>query len=254
MQNRYFGDIGDFGKYGMLRLLINNDLKLGVNWYLYPDEHHNKDGKHIRYLKNDADNLSLCDKELYDFLKEVISSDHLNLSRNVSIIEKSGLLKDTLFYRKELSLPYSSNKMVREALRKSWYDASLEAMAPVEVIFCDPDNGLQIDSVSSTARKGGKFILYEEVKKYYQSGKSLIVYNHGPLWFGTGEMPLYIGKLFRKLTVCLGSEVSIACMKWGTTSKRFYFWIMKPEHEKKMRDCVDILTKEPWGRHFERVH
>ena len=38
MQDRYVGDIGDFGKYGLLRALCGRDLYLGVVWYLIPDE------------------------------------------------------------------------------------------------------------------------------------------------------------------------------------------------------------------------
>lgn len=38
MQDRYVGDIGDFGKYGLLRALCAHDLSLGVVWYLVPDE------------------------------------------------------------------------------------------------------------------------------------------------------------------------------------------------------------------------
>lgn len=47
MQNRYTGDIGDFGKLGLLRQLqLNTRLSIGVNWYLIPDESHNRDGHH----------------------------------------------------------------------------------------------------------------------------------------------------------------------------------------------------------------
>ncbi|MGN1144419.1 MAG: hypothetical protein ACI4SU_07600 [Anaerovoracaceae bacterium] len=47
MQNRYTGDIGDFGKLGLLRQLSGAGFSIGVNWYLTPDESHNGDGRHI---------------------------------------------------------------------------------------------------------------------------------------------------------------------------------------------------------------
>ena len=47
MQDQYVGDIGDFGKYGLLRHLFGRPegadaapedaLRLGVVWYLFPD-------------------------------------------------------------------------------------------------------------------------------------------------------------------------------------------------------------------------
>lgn len=49
MQNRYSGDVGDFGKFGFLRHLCDGRT-LGVVWYLYPDERGNGDGGHVDYL------------------------------------------------------------------------------------------------------------------------------------------------------------------------------------------------------------
>ncbi len=47
MQDRYAGDIGDFGKFVLLRAIANQNLPLGVNWYLArPGSHeiHKDDG------------------------------------------------------------------------------------------------------------------------------------------------------------------------------------------------------------------
>ena len=82
MQNRYVGDIGDFGKYHLLKSLCmedNNelDLSLGVVWYLVSDENHNDDGKHIRYLEQTTSNLARFrsgDPALYDSLSEIIKA------------------------------------------------------------------------------------------------------------------------------------------------------------------------------------
>ena len=49
MQNRYVGDIGDYLKLGILRAL-SPKYRLGVAWWIYPDETHNADGQHIGYL------------------------------------------------------------------------------------------------------------------------------------------------------------------------------------------------------------
>ena len=34
MKNQYFGDIGDYGKYGLLRFLSMRGITIAVNWYL----------------------------------------------------------------------------------------------------------------------------------------------------------------------------------------------------------------------------
>jgi hypothetical protein len=53
----------------MLGVVLQSGLKLGVNWYLYANEGHNKDGRHTAYLKRDRHKVETCDPELYLFLK-----------------------------------------------------------------------------------------------------------------------------------------------------------------------------------------
>jgi hypothetical protein len=56
VQDKYVGDIGDFGKYALLNhLRCHSRLGLSVVWYrVNPDhtdrEHQKNDGKHISYL------------------------------------------------------------------------------------------------------------------------------------------------------------------------------------------------------------
>ena len=58
MQDRYTGDLGDFSKLGILRALQPAGLSIGVNWYLTPDENHNGDGRHVKYLSQEEYNMS----------------------------------------------------------------------------------------------------------------------------------------------------------------------------------------------------
>ena len=46
MKNQYFGDVGDYEKYGLLRFIAKRSVTIAVNWYLTPDDQSN-DG-HIR--------------------------------------------------------------------------------------------------------------------------------------------------------------------------------------------------------------
>lgn len=43
MQNRYVGDVGDFGKYTLLNALASSGLRLGVVWYLNEFEEGNSE-------------------------------------------------------------------------------------------------------------------------------------------------------------------------------------------------------------------
>ena len=145
MQNQYVGDIGDFGKYGMLRALFP-EAKLGVVWYLVPNETHNNDGKHVVYL--DKADYRKCDAVLAGKLKILIRDG----CRSVEKIEQLGLFNShTVFYNRQLTYDGitangKSDREKRLQNRQEWLNAAFEATRNCEVIFLDPDNGLQIPS------------------------------------------------------------------------------------------------------------
>ena len=139
MKNQYVGDIGDYGKYALLRALACR-YSIGVNWYFTPDDGR-PDGKFVEYLKNDTDPL---DKELYQKLKSLLILPDVNLcleNRNVKAIENSGILPDTtLFFNEVLDFTKIAD---RKACRECWMKRSFEALGKPDVIFLDPDNGLE---------------------------------------------------------------------------------------------------------------
>jgi hypothetical protein len=49
MQHRFVGDIGDYIKISILRGLAPG-ARLGVAWWLHPEQTHNNDGQHVDYL------------------------------------------------------------------------------------------------------------------------------------------------------------------------------------------------------------
>ena len=49
MQDRYAGDVGDYGKLGLLKCLEKHGFIIGVNWYRIatPDTEKKKDGTYM---------------------------------------------------------------------------------------------------------------------------------------------------------------------------------------------------------------
>lgn len=87
MQDRYTGDLGDFSKLGILRTLQAAGLSIGVNWYLTPDESHNCDGRHVKYLSQEE--YKACDAELWLELKRIVESNH----RQACYLENENILR-----------------------------------------------------------------------------------------------------------------------------------------------------------------
>ncbi|MGT2465837.1 hypothetical protein ACVOMV_12900 [Mesorhizobium atlanticum] len=90
MQNRYAGDIGDFIKLGLLRAL-SGGKRLGVNWYLYPDEYHNGDGGYTSYLLDPA-RWRVSDPELFDNLKGMVSAGRSVQALHTSLANETRFL------------------------------------------------------------------------------------------------------------------------------------------------------------------
>lgn len=143
MQNRYAGDVGDFGKIGMLRCIEQCGVKVGVNWYLVEDESHNQDGKHIGYLRDHK--FVGLDEELRRALASLIMED----SRSVNQLEKLGLLQSNVYYHEILKPVIGMFKENRYA----WHKNGLKSLSGCDLIFLDPDNGLLPRSVNSGSGK-----------------------------------------------------------------------------------------------------
>jgi hypothetical protein len=176
VQNRYVGDIGDFAKYGLLRqLLTASDLRLGIVWYLFQNETHNSDGRHIGYLRKQV--FSSLDPHLHQVLEKLVSTG----TRSVKAVAKSGIFpKTTIYFDAPISGSFhrQSSRQVRELQRSAWLQKAIAATANCDLIFFDPDNGLETPSVGRYSPKGGKYVFWDELSSFWESGQSLLVYHH----------------------------------------------------------------------------
>lgn len=235
MQNRYTGDIGDFGKLGMLRSLARSGLAIGVNWYLVPDESHNGDGRHINYLQNEK--FRHCDAQLWGELGHLVHDG----CRQVGKLESPSLLPAS-YYSTVLNFD-GMDKPTRDAARRRWHMDALRSLAHCELVFVDPDNGLMIPSAYGTP-KSNKFVLMDELADYYQRGASIIYYQH------KARRPddFYLEQHSQLLSKLPGSGG--LGLKFLTTSQRFYFFAMQPHHIPEIELCVTHMLNSEWRNYF----
>lgn len=240
MQDRYTGDIGDFGKLGLLRQLASAGLSVGVNWYRTPNETHNGDGLHIDYLQKDQ--FRLCDPSLWSALNQIVRSG----KREIAALEQNGLL--TAGYYGKLLDSSCGDKIVRQAVRMDWHREALEALRGYDVVFLDPDNGLMVPSADGTT-KSNKFVLPYELAEYYHAGSSVVYYQH------KARRPdeFYVDQ--HKQLLSSGAFPGAAGMglKFTRTSLRYYFFAVRPEHKDAINACVRRMMGSDWRYCFERI-
>ena len=142
MQNRYTGDVGDFGKYGLLRALAGREdarLRLGVAWWLVADGTRNDDGRYTQYLgpKHEA-RFRPCDPALFDSLREIVRAGRRSVA---AIAESRALPPGTVFFERVLSYD-GLDPAQRLRARDGWCSGALGATEGCDLVFLDPDNGV----------------------------------------------------------------------------------------------------------------
>ena len=240
MQDRYTGDIGDFGKLGLLRQLASTGLSIGVNWYRTPDETHNSDGLHIGYLQKKE--FRSCDPVLWSALGQIVSSG----KREITALEQRGVL-DAIYFGRLLDSS-SGDKITRQAVRMDWHAQALQALQGCDIVFVDPDNGLMVPSADGTA-KSNKFVLPYELAEYYREGTSIIYYQH------KARRPdeFYIDQHRQLVSSGAFPGATSLGLKFTKTFLRYYFCAIRPEHVKAFTTCVQQMMQSPWQYCFEQI-
>ena len=173
MQDRYVGDTGDYAKYALLNALAASApiLRLGVLWYLYPDEGHNDDGRHIVYLNQPA--MAERDAQVHKALGQLVGSGQ----RAVAAVEEASILPvGTLFHSPLVTVEGSPGDRMEH--RSRWFAEGLARFADVDIVFFDPDNGIETASLRKSDRRAGKYAFWKEIEAAWQRGHSLVVYSH----------------------------------------------------------------------------
>ena len=95
MQDNYVGDIGDYGKYGLLRAICSEGISLSVNWYKVTPKKlgHQDDGKYIGYLSK-SQIYRAYDCPLFDSLHEIVCLDN---DRRIQRVEEANLFSAKYF-------------------------------------------------------------------------------------------------------------------------------------------------------------
>jgi hypothetical protein len=244
MQNRYVGDVGDFAKYGMLRVLGQYPpFRLAVLWFLYNDEYHNRDGGHISYL--DRAEFRKLDPSLHDQLRFIVLSGR----RSVGEVERRGVLPPgTVFVSNLVPHAGKQHESAYGSQRSQWLVDALEATEKADLVFFDPDNGLETASVPWTAQRARKYVFWRELRSFWEHGKSLIVYHHlnrrAPIMVQTDALRGRFVEQFRD-----ASLVKPLLFRRGSCR---HFWVVgQPAHASVLASRIDAMLGSGWDQHFE---
>ena len=234
MKNQYVGDINDFRKYGLIRTLLGNDrLTAGVFWLLTPDDGR-QDGSRLQYLNN-GNHEGTLDPVLFSKLHNAV---HTRRERSVAIIEDMGLLPRTRF----VSDLIPDNATGRSTV----FRAGMAQLANCDLIFFDPDNGLEVKSKQLGSKGSNKYLYLNEVESAFHRGHSLLIYQHFP----REKRPQYIAKRVLQLR----QKTSNAVIFSIATDHVCFFLVAQPRHLRDFQIQVETLRSK-WSSAFSaNVH
>lgn len=268
MQDRYVADVGDFGKYGLLRCLSGmtcdpkrDTLQLGVIWYLTLSCNGNaNDGKHLGYL-DQPQNYKACDPILYCKLGKIRKAITRKDDRDVRLekllrkkgqidinnpaltrVQTSNILETDLFFEEVLSA---------EKSRADWWNGVCKFLN-VEgdlLVFMDPDNGLRVRYEGNKVRflkvdpnnakkedtsYSPKHVYIEEIKQVLtKANVSLVFYHH--LGRHGGKHHQQIAKIAGQLEAEFSNGVSVFCIRYRRGSGRAFFILTKNKHKELIK-------------------
>jgi len=231
MQNRYTGDASDFSKYLLIRTFVfQTDLKVGLNWCLVePNKKEllKNDGKYTAYLEKEI--YKIIDEELFEYLKKIVLANQ----RHTKHIESSNILgKDTTYF---------SQIIPKGTVRFSWHKESLKKFIDRDIIFYDPDNGLEVASCGKMNDKAQKYLFYDEVFRTFEKGKSIVIYQHTNR---TKNIQAQIEERKKDLQNCLelGAE-NIQALYSGFGNSKFYLIVLQNEHKEAFSKVIEKLKE-----------
>ena len=229
MKEQYVGDVNDYRKYALLRALSGNDhLKIGICWMLTPADG-SSDGDMRDYL-GQPDVWRPYDPELFDVLKRSVRERHASRLR---FVEDSGIIESALYFNDCLSDE-------REA-RQQYFDRALANFTAVDLVFFDPDNGLDVPSRPMGRKHSSKYVYRDEIRRAYHEDHSILVYQH----FTREERSAFIARIGADLAEATDCS-EIWCFRSPYVA---FFLLIHPHHMPPLAENAANASRM-WGEEF----
>jgi hypothetical protein len=228
MKNQYFGDVNDYLKYGFLRAFADAGLRVGVCWMLTPDDGRTDGGK-VGYLSQPA-TWRGHDPQLFDALSRTVGA---GAPRSTSLAEADAMMVPGARF-------FSATVPDGWSHRRAWFRSALDTLKDADLIFFDPDNGMEVASKGFGATGSQKYLYWTEVEATWSRGKSLLIFQH----FARVKRELHIEQLVDRLA----TEAAGAAITALQTPHVLFLLVTQPSHHAAIEVALERISSTWAGR------
>ncbi len=230
MKDQYFGDQTDYIKYGVLRSLSAAGLDLGIHWAHTPNDG-SSDGSRLTYLSK-SNEWRHYDPPVFDLLKQSVENDN----RQLRVVESENLIPNSTMCFDEWTDDHEG--------RTTSLIGFLESLQPGSLVFLDPDNGLEVQSTPYGSPASHKYVYLEELASVWQSGHSILLYQHFPR---VARTPYVESQLERIAAVTPGAH-TVAII----TSHVAFLILLQKQHRNTASEALDQII-DHWNPHVTLI-
>ncbi len=179
------------------------------------------DGKYTKYLSV-PQRWRFYDPPLFDLLQQKVMIDN---NRNVTVAKNFGVIPKAEFY----------NELLPDSLvdRINYFKQVKQKLGTCDLIFYDPDNGIEIKSRAKGKRNSAKYIYWDEVSQTFNDGQSVLVYQHFP----RVEHTKFIERMMKEYK----TRLNAARVYYFRTSYVAYFLSVQEKHEGYIHSRLELL-------------
>lgn len=222
MRDNFVNDIGDYAKYALLRSLCASEqesVRLGVIWYLTDRPERNGDGRKRVHLLQDG--WTDLDPGLLEKMRQIESTVQSQAELNIRLIEDSGILPESTAYFSEAIPRGQTTGRQRATERVSWFARAQETVKRSNLVFLDPDNGLEVRSVPPTSPLSSKYATVAEINALLDDGAAVVLYQHG------SRTPWKVQReqICTRIASANDRAVTIRSLRFGAFGTRAFFCV-----------------------------
>lgn len=228
VKDQYFCDVNDYRKYGLLRCFAEAGLRVGVCWMLTSPDQSN-DGRKLGYLQ-DPQKWRDRDPPLFDFLQRCATTNQ----RDVRFLERANLLPNAVFFSELLGDD--------AAQRAGYFERALAALKDVDVLFFDPDAGIEVPSTPYGRKESYRYLYWREVEKAATIDASVVIFQH---WKREHR-----AAMLSRLLVELRSRVGQAAVLAIDSPFVVFLTACQPRHRERFAAALRLM-RDRWSGDLE---